>query len=87
MLWTQIKDRYIDQWVLLDNVEIGDDMEILGGDVIYVRPNKDNVYRKLLEIKPKKSAIEFVGDIPEDIAMMITVQNAKCRMKSEGLKR
>ncbi|RLC17303.1 MAG: hypothetical protein DRI57_09970 [Deltaproteobacteria bacterium] len=71
MKWDQIKKKYTDNWILLEDVQIDEDMYISEGKVIYFHPNKEEIYKKLLELKPKRSAIEFVGNIPEDIAVML----------------
>ncbi len=71
MKWNQIKKKYTDNWILLEDVQMDEDMYISEGRVIYFHPSKEEIYKKLLELKPKISAIEFVGNIPEDIAVML----------------
>jgi len=71
MKWEDIQKDYKDNWVLLEEVQVDEDLDVLGGNVIYFHPNKENVYKKLLELRPDRSAIEFAGDIPEDIALML----------------
>ncbi len=70
MKWKEIREKYTGNWMLIDDVKIDENMDILEGDVIYFHPDKDNVYKKLLELKPKKSAIEFAGDIAEAALML-----------------
>jgi len=70
MKWKQIKKKYTGNWILIDDVKVNGNMNVMEGNVIYFHPDKENVYKKLLELKPKKSTIEFAGDIPE-IAVML----------------
>lgn len=72
MRWAEICKAYQDKWVLLEDVCIDEDnMNILEGAVLYHHPNKEQVYKKALELKPKKFAVEYTGHLPEDLVFML----------------
>jgi len=71
MKWSEIEKKYKDKWVLLDNVQVDDNMDLIEGDVLFAHPDKNVVIKKMLELQPESSAIEFAGDLPEDIALFI----------------
>ena len=71
MKWEQIKEKFDGEWVLIECIEVDDSFQVVEGEVLYHDPDKDKVYRKLLKLRPKRYAIEYVGEIPEDLAVML----------------
>ena len=72
MIWTEICKKYKDKWVLLDDVRIDEDnMQITEGKVLYWHPDKDQVYKNALELRPQNFAIEYTGEFPKELAVML----------------
>lgn len=72
MIWTEICKKYKDKWVLLDDVRIDEDnMQITEGKVLYCHPDKDQVYKSALELRPKNFAVEYTGELPKELAVML----------------
>ncbi|MFH1859801.1 MAG: hypothetical protein ABH870_02115 [bacterium] len=67
----EIEERYKDEWVLVTCKDVDENFDIIDGDVLYRSKDKDEVYKKLLELKPKNCAIEYTGKVPEDLAVML----------------
>ena len=67
----QMKERYPDQWLLVACAETDDDMNLVRGEVLAHSGSRDEVYRCLLGVAGKNLAIEYTGDIPEDLAVML----------------
>lgn len=67
----QMKEQYPDQWLLVTTVETDDDMNLVRGEVLAHSVNRDEIYRRLLDVTGKNVAIEYTGDIPEDLAVML----------------
>lgn len=67
----QMKERYPDQWLLVACVEMDDQMNVVRGEVLAHSGDRDEIYRRLLDAKGKDMAIEYTGDIPEDLAVML----------------
>ncbi|MBI4690925.1 MAG: hypothetical protein HY754_11795 [Nitrospirae bacterium] len=71
MKWKDILEQYKAEWILIDVKEIDEDFKIIEGDVIAHSKDKEEIYKKLLELKPKNFSIEYTGEIPEDLAVVL----------------
>ncbi len=71
MKWGKIIEQYKDEWVLIDVKDVNDDFTIREGKVLAHSKDKEQIYKKLLEIRPKKFSIEYTGKIPEDLAVVL----------------
>jgi hypothetical protein len=72
MRWTEIYKNYKDMWVLIEDVCVDEEgMNISEGTVLYHHPNKEQVYQKALKLRPKKFAVEYTGNLPEDLVFML----------------
>lgn len=72
LLTTQeIKNQYQSEWVLLDNPETTDTLEIIRGKVAFHSKDRDEVYRKLLELNPASSSIIYTGELPANTAIIL----------------
>ena len=63
----QIKARYPSEWVLIGDPEEAEDLEIIGGLVLYHSPSADETYRKAAELRPVRFATLYTGEIPVDM--------------------
>lgn len=66
-----MKDRYYGEWLLIAYTEIDEDMNAIEGEVLAHSPNRDEVYRAISSRGGRAVAIEYVGDLPEDYAVML----------------
>jgi hypothetical protein len=66
-----MKERYPDQWLLVACVESDDNLNLIRGEVLAHSANRDEIYRQLLDVRGKDLAVEYTGDIPEDLAVML----------------
>lgn len=71
MRWENILEQYKDEWVLIDVKETNEDFTIKEGNVIAHSKDKEDIYKKLLEIRPKNFSIEYAGKIPENLAVVL----------------
>ncbi len=72
MKWPEICKKYKESWVLLDQVLVDDvRMEIIEGAVLFYSSDEESVYKKAVELKPTKFAIEFTGAPPENLAFAL----------------
>jgi len=67
----EIKQLYPDEWVLIEFVELDEELKVVEGAVIVHSRNKQEIYKKLLELENEKIAIEFTGDMPEEPAYLL----------------
>lgn len=68
---SEIEDEFEDEWVLIEDPEFRNDLELSHGKVLFHAPNREDIYRKAKELKPDESAIMYMGDVPDDIAVVI----------------
>ena len=71
MKMEEIRKHYRDEWVLIEYTKLDDDLNVIEGEVIAHSPNKDEIYREIINTKGKDVAIEYLGEIPEDLAVML----------------
>jgi hypothetical protein len=65
----EIESRFESEWVLLEDPEVNEQMEVLGGKVLWHSKDRDEVYQKAIELRPKHSATLYTGTIPDDIVI------------------
>ena len=69
--FSEIKERFDSEWVLIGDPETDDDLNIKQGVVLWHSKDRDEVYRKAREIHPNHSAILYTGELPDDVAVVI----------------
>jgi hypothetical protein len=62
----EIETRYPSEWVLVGDPESDENLEIVRGRVLFHSPDRDEMYRKAIELRPKLAATLFTGAPPED---------------------
>ena len=67
----EINSQFESEWVLIENPQTTDELEILGGKVLHHSKDRDEVYRKAVSLRPKRSAVVYTGEIPEDTAVVL----------------
>lgn len=67
----EIQERFADAWVLLEDPQTTAALVITGGKVLWHSKDRDEVYRKARELRPKHSAILYTGKLPEEIAVVL----------------
>lgn len=72
MKMIEIRKRYKNEWVLIAYTKLDKELKVLEGEVIAHSPNRDEIYRQLLKTKGRDIAIEYLGEVPEDLAVMLS---------------
>jgi hypothetical protein len=67
----EINRRYNGEWVLLEDPEIAEDEEVLSGLLLFHSDNRDALYQRALELRPKHSAIFYVGEPDPNLAYVL----------------
>jgi hypothetical protein len=73
MKWTDIKKKFENQWVLIEVKNVDESFNVLEGEVLAHSKDKDEIYQKLLKIRPKEFSIEYTGEVPEDLAVVMVI--------------
>jgi len=71
MTLDEINERFDSEWVLLEDPELTKGMEIIRGKVLFHSKDRDELYRKALELRPKHGAIHYTGKLPEDAVVIL----------------
>jgi hypothetical protein len=64
MTIAEIESQFDAQWVLVEDPQTNDSLQVLGGKVLWHSPNRDEVYRKAMELRPTHFAVLFTGPSP-----------------------
>jgi hypothetical protein len=67
----EIRDKFTGEWVLISYEELDEDLNVRRGEVLAHSVHRDEIYQQLLSLKGKKVAIEYLGKIPEDWAVVL----------------
>lgn len=70
MAMQEIEARFNSEWVLLEDPVTSENL-IAGGKLLCHSKDRDEVYRRALELRPKHSAILYVGTIPDDTVVVL----------------
>ncbi len=71
MSLAEIHTRFVSEWVLLEDPETTESLEVRRGKVLWHSKDRDEVYRKARELQPKHSAILYTGTLPEEMAVVL----------------
>ncbi|MDQ2731289.1 MAG: hypothetical protein M3Y56_06495, partial [Armatimonadota bacterium] len=64
----EIKLQFDSEWILVEDPQTNDNLEVLSGTVRRHSKDRDEVYREAIKVKATRSAILYTGEIPEDTA-------------------
>jgi hypothetical protein len=67
----EIESQFDSEWVLIEDPKTDEDLKVLGGKVLHHSKDRDEVYRKAVSLRPKRSALIYTGEIPEDTAVVL----------------
>jgi hypothetical protein len=67
----EMQERFDSEWVLIEDPELDENLEVVRGKVIFHSKDRDEVYRKDMELRPRSAAYLFTGKMPEDTAVVL----------------
>ena len=67
----QIEDAFESEWVLVADPEFTPGLVLVNGKVVYHCADRDELYRKMGELKLKSSAVLYTGSAPDDLVIML----------------
>ncbi len=71
MTLAEIKRNYDGEWVLIAYTKTDEDLQIIEGKVIAHSANKEDIYQVLESTPEQALAIEYMGEVPEDLAFIL----------------
>jgi len=66
-----IESRFAAEWVLVEDPLTDESLEVTSGRVRYHSKDRDEVYRKAVELRPRRFAVLYTGRIPKDAAVVL----------------
>ena len=67
----EIERRFESEWILVGSPRQDDHMHVRAGEVLFHSPNRDAVYRRAVQLKPKRFALLYTGTPPQDTAIVL----------------
>lgn len=71
MTIAEIESQFESEWVLIENPKTDEGLNVLAGRVLHHSKDRDEVYRKAVSLRPKRSALVYTGQIPEETAVVL----------------
>ena len=71
MTLEEIESKFDSEWVLIGDPRTNEALDVLGGRVLCHSKDRDEVYREAVSLRPKRSAVVYTGEIPEDTAVVL----------------
>ena len=71
MTLAEIKSEFDSEWILIGDPMTDEALNVLEGKVLCHSKDRDEVYRKAVSLRPKRSAIVYTGQIPEGTAVVL----------------
>jgi hypothetical protein len=71
MTIAQIQEQFDSEWILVDEPLTDASLNVQGGRVLCHSKDREEVYRKAVELRPKRFAVLFTGKMPEGTAVVL----------------
>ncbi len=72
----EIRSQFDSEWVLIGDPRTDEELNVLGGRVLHHSKDRNEVYRKAVALRPKRSAVIYTGEIPEETEVVLTSEKA-----------
>ena len=67
----QIEAQFESEWVLVEDPQTNEALEVQSGKVRWHSQDRDEVYRKAVELRPRRFAMLYTGKMPKDTAILL----------------
>ncbi len=67
----QIEAQFESEWILIEAPLTNEALEVQGGTVRWHGKDREEVYRKAVEMRPKRFAILYTGKMPTGTAIVL----------------
>jgi hypothetical protein len=67
----EIEERYPSEWVLIEDPEVDEQLDVVRGKVIWHSSDRDEVYQKAIDLRTKSAATIFTGPWPENMEYVL----------------
>jgi hypothetical protein len=67
----EIESQFPSEWVLVENPDTNEALEVQSGTVLCHSKDRDEVYRSAVKLRPKRFAMLYTGTMPEGTAIVL----------------
>jgi hypothetical protein len=67
----EIEARFESEWVLIGDPQTDENLCVQSGIVLCHSKDRDEVYRRAIELRPKRFAMHYTGTIPEGTEIIL----------------
>ena len=67
----QIEAEFESEWVLVEDPQTNKALEVQSGNVRWHSKDREEVYRKAVELRPTRFAMIYTGKLPKDTAIIL----------------
>jgi hypothetical protein len=67
----EMEARYEGEWILIEDPETDKRLAVRSGNVRWHSKDRDEVYRKAVELHPRRFAVHYTGKMPDDTAIVL----------------
>jgi len=71
MTLLEIQSSFDAEWVLMEDPEVTESLQVKRGKVLWHSKDRDEVYHKARELRPKHSAILYTGRLPAGTVVVL----------------
>ena len=68
---TEIEAQFASEWVLVEDPQTNDVLEVQSGKVLAHSKDRDEVYREAVRLRPQRFAMLYTGTLPKDTAIVL----------------
>ncbi len=66
-----MRAQFDGEWVLIGDPQTNEALDVVRGKVLHHGKDRDEVYREAVARRPKRSAILYTGQMPENTAIVL----------------
>ena len=67
----EIEAQFVAEWVLVEEPQTNDALEVQSGKVLAHSKDRDEVYREAVRLHPKRFAMLYTDTLPKDTAVVL----------------
>ena len=67
----EMQARFDTEWVLIEDPQTNESLEVQRGKVRFHSKDRDEVYREAVKLRPKRFAMLYTGALPKDTAIVL----------------
>lgn len=67
----EIEVEFDSEWVLIEDPQTSETLEVQSGKVRFHSKDRDEVYREAIKLRPRRFAVIYTGTLPKDAAIVL----------------